>query len=268
MESIKHALGETLGSEVVRLLKAVERGDHDSIDGTQALAWVRSRYFQYYEAGKWHSDPTSDLGRISRQQDFLRRLMAQAVEKGALNPIRASHLADAAMANLTVDSTFDVKDALRVVQAFRPVGPNGIEMVTLPTKSVGVHLAVSADAQPILARLRGEVPAPAGGEASSASTVPRVTPADVRALAGLQRELVRGAAALLRPGGSLVYSVCTLTAEESVGVVGELLDDFEEEEVSLPLSPHPIAGAGPGGFLLPQVHDTDGMYVARLRSKA
>jgi hypothetical protein len=38
MESIKHALGETLGSEVVRLLNAVERGDHDSIDGTQALA--------------------------------------------------------------------------------------------------------------------------------------------------------------------------------------------------------------------------------------
>src|SRR5437899_5868788 len=38
MESIKHALGETLESEVVRLLNAVERGDHDSIDGTQALA--------------------------------------------------------------------------------------------------------------------------------------------------------------------------------------------------------------------------------------
>jgi hypothetical protein len=38
MESIKHALGETLGSEVVRLLAAVERGDYDSIDGTQALA--------------------------------------------------------------------------------------------------------------------------------------------------------------------------------------------------------------------------------------
>jgi len=74
-----------------------------TLDGTEALAWVRSRYFQYYEAGKWHSDPTSDIGRISRQQDFIRRLMAQAVEKGAFNPIRANHLADAAMANLTVD---------------------------------------------------------------------------------------------------------------------------------------------------------------------
>ncbi|HEV7685202.1 MAG TPA: LCP family protein [Acidimicrobiia bacterium] len=151
-----------------------------TFNGTTALAWVRSRYFQYYEAGKWHSDPTSDLGRISRQQDFIRRLMAQAVEKGALNPIRASHLADAAMANLTVDSTFNVKDALRLVQAFRPVGAAGIEMVSLPTKPVGVHLAVAPEAQPILARLRGEVPRPAGGEASATAKAPKVTPADVK----------------------------------------------------------------------------------------
>src|SRR5204863_645109 len=64
--------------------------------------------------------------------------------------------------------------------AFRPVGAAGIEMTTLPTKSVGVHLAVSSDAAPILARLRGEVPAPAGGEASALNTAPRVAPADVR----------------------------------------------------------------------------------------
>jgi hypothetical protein len=38
MESIKQALGETQGDEVVRLLRAVERGDHNSIDGGQALA--------------------------------------------------------------------------------------------------------------------------------------------------------------------------------------------------------------------------------------
>jgi len=139
-----------------------------TFNGTQALAWVRSRYFQYYEAGKWHSDPTSDLGRISRQQDFIRRLMAQAVERGALNPIRANHLADAAMANLTVDSTFNVKDALRLVQAFRPVGAAGIEMVALPTRSVGAHLAVTADAQPIL--LCNDRPA-TGGYAKVATVI-------------------------------------------------------------------------------------------------
>ena len=38
MESIKHAVAETAGREVLRLLNAVQRGDHDAIDGTQALA--------------------------------------------------------------------------------------------------------------------------------------------------------------------------------------------------------------------------------------
>jgi LCP family protein required for cell wall assembly len=149
-----------------------------TFDGNTALAWVRSRYFQYYEAGRWRSDPTSDIGRISRQQDFIRRLMAQAVEKGALNPVRASRLADAAMANLTVDSTFNVKDALRVVQAFRPVGAAGIEMVALPTRPSGVHLAVASDAQPLLARLRGEADPAAVGEASAKG--PKVAPGDVK----------------------------------------------------------------------------------------
>jgi LCP family protein required for cell wall assembly len=150
-----------------------------TFDGKTALAWVRSRYFQYYEAGKWRSDPTSDLGRISRQQDFIRRLMAQAIEKGAFNPIKANRLADAAMANLTVDSTFNVKDGLRMVQAFRPVGPAGVEMVALPTKPSGVHLAVSSEAQPILARLRGEAGPAATGEASGAKG-PKVAPSDVK----------------------------------------------------------------------------------------
>jgi LCP family protein required for cell wall assembly len=150
-----------------------------TFNGETALAWVRSRYFQYYEAGRWRSDPTSDIGRISRQQDFIRRLMAQAIEKGAFNPLKANRLADAAMANLTVDSTFEVKDGLRMVQAFRPVGPAGIEMVALPTKPVGVHLAVSNDAQPVLARLRGEADPSAVGEASG-SKAPKVNPSEVK----------------------------------------------------------------------------------------
>jgi LCP family protein required for cell wall assembly len=150
-----------------------------TLDGTEALAWVRSRDYQYFEAGKWRTDPTGDIGRISRQQDFIRRLMAQAIEKGAFNPVRASRLADAAMANLTVDSTFNVKDALRLLQAFRPVGASGIEMVALPTRPVGAHLALTPASEPILARLRGEAPGPAGGEAS-APPAAKVSPADVK----------------------------------------------------------------------------------------
>ena len=59
----------------------------------QALAYVRSRYYESFKDGKWQIDPTSDLGRIKRQQYFLRTLArrgaaherARAVE-GARHP--------------------------------------------------------------------------------------------------------------------------------------------------------------------------------------
>jgi LCP family protein required for cell wall assembly len=43
-------------------------------DGDHALAYVRSRSMQSFVDGEWVTDGTSDLGRISRQQDFIRRV--------------------------------------------------------------------------------------------------------------------------------------------------------------------------------------------------
>ncbi|MDG2026290.1 MAG: transcription antitermination factor NusB [Acidimicrobiales bacterium] len=47
----------------------------------------------------------------------------------------------------------------------------------------------------------------------------RITPADVDNLVALQLRILEAAAPMVRPGGTLVYSVCTLTLAESVGVV-------------------------------------------------
>jgi polyisoprenyl-teichoic acid--peptidoglycan teichoic acid transferase len=152
-----------------------------TLNGGQALAWVRSRHYTYFEAGRWRTDPTGDIGRIDRQQEFIRRLMAQAIERGALNPVRANRLADATMANLKVDSGFNVRDALRLVQAFQPVGPAAVEMVALPTREVSSGLAMTADSQAVLDRLRGRGPAGAMGEAAAARpSGPPVAPNDVR----------------------------------------------------------------------------------------
>jgi LCP family protein required for cell wall assembly len=141
-----------------------------TLDGAQGLAWVRSRHYTYYEAGKWRTDPTGDIGRITRQQDFIRRLMAQAVQKGALNPLRANRLAEAALANTKVDNAFDVRDALRLAQAFRPVGAAGVEMVALPTRPVGATLATTSESEAVLARLRGQGPSPSRDDAARGPT--------------------------------------------------------------------------------------------------
>ncbi|MCU1457696.1 MAG: rRNA ((967)-C(5))-methyltransferase [Actinomycetia bacterium] len=90
----------------------------------------------------------------------------------------------------------------------------------------------------------------------------RVLPADVGELIGLQRELLRHAAALVRPGGTLVYSVCTWTHGETVGI-----DEWAAAQLPrLVADPSRQPGApwrthGRGALLLPGVAETDGMYV-------
>ena len=87
----------------------------------------------------------------------------------------------------------------------------------------------------------------------------RITAKDVDELAALQRQILPAAAALVRPGGVLVYSVCTLTAVESID--HPVPDGF----VALPAPGAPWEPYGDGGRLLPQTDDTDGMVIRRWR---
>ena len=87
----------------------------------------------------------------------------------------------------------------------------------------------------------------------------RVQEADVDRLAGLQRDMLTAAAGLVRPGGVLVYSVCTLTAAESID------HPAPAGWTPLPRPGAPWRAYGDGGRLLPQDADTDGMTVLRYR---
>jgi 16S rRNA (cytosine967-C5)-methyltransferase len=85
----------------------------------------------------------------------------------------------------------------------------------------------------------------------------RIQPGDVDQLAALQRRLFTAAKRLVRPGGLLVYSVCTLTAAESI--------DHDDGTWPVEPPPAPWRPYGRGGRLLPQDADTDGMIVLRYR---
>lgn len=87
----------------------------------------------------------------------------------------------------------------------------------------------------------------------------RIQPSDVEELADLQRRLLTAAADLVRPGGVLVYSVCTLTVEETLGVDLPALE-------ALPPPAHPWERWGRGARLLPQSMGTDGMFLLQLRA--
>lgn len=88
----------------------------------------------------------------------------------------------------------------------------------------------------------------------------RITDRDIGELAALQRRILAGAASLVRPGGWLVYSVCTLTAEESIE--HPVPDGYEP----ITAAPAPEWRAyGHGWRVLPHDHDTDGMVLIRYR---
>lgn len=83
-------------------------------------------------------------------------------------------------------------------------------------------------------------------------------------LAELQRRMVDAAVPLLRPGGVLVYSVCTLTAAETVGI-DEHIAARHPDLVPLDAPGEPWQPLGRGAILLPQAAGTDGMSVFRYR---
>jgi 16S rRNA (cytosine967-C5)-methyltransferase len=93
----------------------------------------------------------------------------------------------------------------------------------------------------------------------------RIQPDDVDRLAALQRRLLDAARPMVKPGGVLAYSVCTLTAAETAAVDNWLARAAPE------LTPRPPPGspwqpAGRGALLLPQDAGTDGMFMLTLQA--
>src|SRR4029453_6233221 len=105
------------------------------LDGEQALALARSRYYQYRGAdGRWHADPGYDLGRIRRQQVLLRALAAQAPSRGLSDPLRADDMLAAVASHLTRDDTLTVGRAVRLAGQVRPFPAGFLGGAAIPTR--------------------------------------------------------------------------------------------------------------------------------------
>jgi 16S rRNA (cytosine967-C5)-methyltransferase len=96
----------------------------------------------------------------------------------------------------------------------------------------------------------------------------RVGPEDPARLAELQLAILRNAAAVLRPGGALVYGTCTLLPEENEAVVEAFLGEAKAfrraQRSELPAELAPVLDAEGQLRCLPHRHDTDGFFAARL----
>ncbi|WP_372490876.1 16S rRNA (cytosine(967)-C(5))-methyltransferase RsmB [Paenibacillus mellifer] len=102
------------------------------------------------------------------------------------------------------------------------------------------------------------------------------TPGDVAGIAGVQRALLDSVSGLLKPGGLLVYSTCTIEPRENAEMVTSFLSRHPEFELATD-EPAGWSGRQPlesaagrtevGLQILPQDAHSDGFFIARLRKK-
>ena len=80
------------------------------LDGTQALALVRSRHLEFNDPNRgWTEDPASDLGRIQRQQ-LMGRVLAASLLDQDLGVGAADELLDTLIDNAAIDNTWAIRD--------------------------------------------------------------------------------------------------------------------------------------------------------------
>ena len=96
------------------------------LSADEALAYVRSRHYQELIDGRWVEDARSDLGRIARQQDFIRRALSRAIDRGARNPGTLDQLIDVGLSGVTVDSELTAGDIFDLGRKFRSFNPDSL----------------------------------------------------------------------------------------------------------------------------------------------
>lgn len=121
-----------------------------TFSGEEGLAYVRSRHFKYFDPKKkeWIEDPAADRGRISRQQDFLRRAIQKALDKSAGSPAVAKQLIDAGIQNVILDANLTTGKLLDLATAMKNLDPT--TMRTYQVEGRGVDKSGQSVLEPML----------------------------------------------------------------------------------------------------------------------
>ncbi|MDQ3469828.1 MAG: LCP family protein [Actinomycetota bacterium] len=131
------------------------------LNGVQSLAYARSRYFEEFIDGDWVMDGRADIGRIERQQIFIRAAVTQLLAELEGNPFGMNDLIGAAADAVRID---EGADPVAAAIALRAAASTGLQTYALPV--VGVErqgqsaLELDDGADAILDYFRGIGPQP------------------------------------------------------------------------------------------------------------
>jgi LCP family protein required for cell wall assembly len=132
------SMTDALGGVTVRVTRTVwapaqkvvwPAGTHH-LDGARALDFVRQR----------RNLPGGDLGRIKRQQAFLKALAGQVVDKGTLvNPLKLNAFLEASTRAVSVDESLTISRLRSLALQFRSVRAGDLVFVTAPVAGAGTE---------------------------------------------------------------------------------------------------------------------------------
>jgi polyisoprenyl-teichoic acid--peptidoglycan teichoic acid transferase len=133
-----------------------------TLNGERALQFVRSRYLDYMTPDhEWRHDGSADLGRITRQQVFIREAVRQIVAEVGSNPLKINRLIDIGIDTIGLDEDSGIGDIRDLADRFRDFSDRKLRTYALPVVDRADHVTVALverDAEPILNVFRGLAP--------------------------------------------------------------------------------------------------------------
>lgn len=103
------------------------KAGNNSLDGVRALGFVRARYI----------DPTADLGRMRRQQQFLGTIFRKATSTGTLfDPLKLNNFLSATAKSITVDDGLTHEDLVNLALKTKGLSPSNVVFTTVPLSDV------------------------------------------------------------------------------------------------------------------------------------
>ncbi len=218
-----------------------------TLDGSQALAFARSRHLQYILHGVWQTDPTGDLGRITRQQLFVKRAISRAVSKGLTNPVTLDNLVNIGVSNVGIDGGLSPKDLVSLGRRFATFPASQLATYTVPvtpfTTPAGADVLqldslASVPTLDLFRTQKGFVPGGGAGASSEASV-----PIEVLNGSGLDKRAANVAGALEGAGFTISSTGdASLIGPETVART-EIRYADGDQLAALQLQSHLMAGA-------------------------
>lgn len=132
-------------------LYVTEAGPQE-LDGEQALAYVRSRQYTEEIDGRRVVDPTADLGRIQRQQQFLLTVFREIGGSG--NPLTLLRVGGKLSEGLALDDGLGLFGAMRLVWDLRGLEPETVILPVVPAGDGATLRLDQAQAPAVLAGFR------------------------------------------------------------------------------------------------------------------